>query len=122
MPGGRLDFGQEVTCRVTYLREDGRINVSMRLQKENALVADAQDIYDFLVKRNGSMPYCDSTPLEIIKQKFGISKAAFKRALGHLMKEGKVRRERLDLSDGRTARKVILIFEAQKNLLAEFFS
>ena len=41
----------------------------------------------------GSMPYCDSTPLEIIKQKFGISKAAFKRALGHLMKEGKVRQE-----------------------------
>ena len=93
VPGGRLDFGQEITCRVTYLREDGRINVSMRLQKENALVADAQDIYDFLVKRNGSMPYCDSTPLEIIKQKFGISKAAFKRALGHLMKEGKVRQE-----------------------------
>lgn len=78
---------------MTYLREDGRINASMRLQKENALIADAQDIYDFLVKRNGSMPYCDSTPLEIIKQKFGISKAAFKRALGHLMKEGKVRQE-----------------------------
>lgn len=93
VPGGRLDFGQQVTCRVTYLREDGRINVSMRLQKENALIADAQDIYDFLVKRNGSMPYCDTTPLEIIKQKFGISKAAFKRALGHLMKEGKIRQE-----------------------------
>lgn len=93
VPGGRLDFGQQVTCRVTYIREDGRINVSMRLQKENALIADAQDIYDFLVKRNGSMPYCDTTPLEIIKQKFGISKAAFKRALGHLMKEGKIRQE-----------------------------
>lgn len=93
VPSGRLDFGQEVTCRVTYLREDGRINVSMRLQKENALVADAQEIYEFLLKRNGSMPYSDSTPLEIIKQKFGISKAAFKRALGHLMKEGKVRQE-----------------------------
>lgn len=93
VPGGRLDFGQQVNCRVTYLREDGRINVSMRLQKENALIADAQDIYDFLVKRGGSMPYCDSTPLEIIKQKFGISKAAFKRALGHLMKEGKIRQE-----------------------------
>lgn len=93
VPGGRLDFGQEITCRVTYIREDGRINVSMRLQKENALIADAEDIYSFLVKRNGSMPYCDSTPLEIIKQKFGISKAAFKRALGHLMKEGKIRQE-----------------------------
>ena len=91
--GGRLDFGQEVTCRVTYLREDGRINCSMRLQKENALVADAEEIYSFLEKRGGKMPYCDSTPLEIIKQKFGISKAAFKRALGHLMKQGKIRQE-----------------------------
>ena len=93
VPGGRLDFGQEVTCRVTYLREDGRINCSMRLQKENALVADAEEIYTFLEKRGGKMPYCDSTPLEIIKQKFGISKAAFKRALGHLMKQGKIRQE-----------------------------
>lgn len=93
VPGGHLDFGQEVTCRVTYLRPDGRINVSMRLQKENAMLADAQDIYAFLVKRKGRMPYCDTTPLAIIKQKFGISKAAFKRALGHLMKEGKIRQE-----------------------------
>lgn len=93
VPGGRLDFGQEITCRVTYIREDGRLNCSMRLQKENALVADAEEIYDFLVKRGGRMPYCDGTPLEIIKQKFGISKAAFKRALGHLMKQGKIRQE-----------------------------
>ncbi len=93
VPGGRLDFGQQITGRVIYLREDGRLNISLRLQKENALIADAEDIYDYLLKRNGSMPYCDSTPLEIIKQKFGISKAAFKRALGHLMKEGKVRQE-----------------------------
>lgn len=93
VPGGRLDFGQEITCRVTFIREDGRLNCSMRLQKENALVADAEEIYNFLVKRGGKMPYCDSTPLEIIKQKFGISKAAFKRALGHLMKQGRIRQD-----------------------------
>ena len=93
VPGGRLDFGQEITCRSTFIREDGRLNCSMRLQKENALVADAEEIYNFLVKRGGKMPYCDSTPLEIIKQKFGISKAAFKRALGHLMKQGKIRQD-----------------------------
>ena len=93
VPGGRLDFGQEITCRVTFIREDGRLNCSMRLQKENALVADAEEIYNFLVKRGGKMPYCDSTPLEINKQKFGISKAAFKRALGHLMKQGKIRQD-----------------------------
>ena len=93
VPGGRLDFGQEITCRVTFIREDGRLNCSMRLQKENALVADAEEIYNFLVKRGGKMPYCDSTPLENNKQKFGISKAAFKRALGHLMKQGKIRQD-----------------------------
>lgn len=93
VPGGRLDFGQEVTGRITYIRQDGRLNISLRLQKENALIADAEEIYNYLVKRNGRMPYCDSTPLEIIKQKFGISKAAFKRALGHLMKEGRIYQE-----------------------------
>ena len=62
VPGGRLDFGQEVTCRVTYLREDGRINCSMRLQKENALVADAEEIYSFLEKRGGKCPTATALP------------------------------------------------------------
>jgi hypothetical protein len=33
------------------------------------------------------MPYSDQTDADIIKQKFGISKGAFKRALGKLMRE-----------------------------------
>ncbi|MNC70917.1 hypothetical protein D3C75_1217770 [compost metagenome] len=36
------------------------------------------------------MPYSDNTPPDLIKQRFGISKAAFKRALGKLLKEGKI--------------------------------
>ena len=93
VPQGRLDFGQQLSARVTYLREDGRLNVSLRPLKEEALVTDANSIYAFLCSRKGRMPYCDSTPQTIIRQKFGISKAAFKRALGHLMKEGKIRQE-----------------------------
>lgn len=93
VPQGRLDFGQEVNARVTYIREDGRINVSMRLQKEKALEIDATKILNFLMNRDGKMPYSDETQPEIIKMKFGLSKAAFKRALGHLMKEKKVKQE-----------------------------
>ena len=89
----RLDFGQEIEGRVTYLREDGKINISLRAQKEEALVTDAEAIYSYLQHRNGKMPYCDATPADILKQKFGLSKAAFKRAMGHLMKEGKIRQE-----------------------------
>ena len=63
-----------------------------RGSKGIALVDDSENIFNMLQER-GRMPYCDSTPAPIIKQKFGISKAAFKRALGRLMKEGKVYQE-----------------------------
>jgi predicted RNA-binding protein (virulence factor B family) len=52
---------------------------------------DSAALLDFLASRpGGGMPYSDATPPDIIKQRFGISKSAFKRALGKLMKEGLV--------------------------------
>lgn len=84
-----LRVGQTLSVRVTFIRDDGRINVSMRPAKEKAIDADARMILEILENRNGKMPYCDDTSAEIIKERFGISKSAFKRALGHLMKEGK---------------------------------
>jgi len=92
-PKRYLAYGEQVTARITFIREDGHVDVSLRKQKENAMVDDAQTLLDTLQSRNGRMPYCDDTPTEIIKAKFGISKAAFKRALGRLMKEGKVYQE-----------------------------
>ena len=82
--------GQTLTTRITFIRDDGRINVSMRPIKEKAINFDAQMLYDTLIARGGKMPYCDETASEVIRERFGISKSAFKRALGHLMKEGKV--------------------------------
>ena len=93
VPGGRLDFGQKVTGRIAFVREDGRINMSLRPQKEEARVLDADLILSLLQKRKGSMPYGDDTPAEVIKDIFGISKSAFKRAMGKLMKEGKIKQE-----------------------------
>ncbi|MEE3381738.1 MAG: S1-like domain-containing RNA-binding protein [Succiniclasticum sp.] len=92
-PKRYLSYGEEVTARITYIRTDGHVDVSLRKQKENAMLDDAEKILAELTSRNGRMPYCDDTPVEIIKSKFGISKAAFKRALGHLMKQGKVVQE-----------------------------
>ena len=44
----------------------------------------------FLKQRKGKMPYGDKTAPAVIKAKFSLSKAAFKRALGHLMKENQI--------------------------------
>ena len=84
----RLKVGEEVDLRVTFIREDGKLNASMRLVKHEAMGVDAENILELLKSRGGSMPYNDDTAPEVIKQRFNISKAAFKRALGRLLKEG----------------------------------
>lgn len=84
----RPRVGQEIDARVTFIREDGRINVSLRPVKEKAIDVDAERILELLRMRNGKMPYSDTSSPEVIKDKFNISKAAFKRAMGHLIKDG----------------------------------
>ncbi len=86
----RPRVGEVVTARVTYVRPDGRLNASLREVKEKALLTDAQRIMELLTSRNGKMPYSDESSPEVIRDKFQISKAAFKRALGHLLREGRV--------------------------------
>ncbi len=88
--GERPRVGEEVSVRVTYVRPDGRLNASLREAKEKAMVADSRKILDLLEHRKGRMPYSDDTSPDVIRDKFRISKAAFKRAMGHLLKEGKI--------------------------------
>ncbi|GGG09385.1 hypothetical protein GCM10010912_62370 [Paenibacillus albidus] len=86
-----LRLGEQFEARVTHIREDGRVNLSMSHRKEVGRDVDSAALLDFLNERpGGGMPYSDATPPEIIKQRFGISKSAFKRALGKLLKEGLV--------------------------------
>ncbi|MBP3038816.1 hypothetical protein J9303_04765 [Bacillaceae bacterium Marseille-Q3522] len=83
-------LGEKVTGRIIDVKEDGTINVSLLPRKEEALDIDAANILAYLQSRNGSMPYSDKSLPEDIQGRFQLSKAAFKRALGKLMKEGKV--------------------------------
>ncbi|WP_341281998.1 S1-like domain-containing RNA-binding protein [Paenibacillus sp. FSL H8-0537] len=83
-----LRLGERVSARITFIREDGRVNLSMGQQKEVGRLEDADRLLAFLKERpGGGMPYSDETEAGIIKQKFGISKSAFKRAIGKLMRE-----------------------------------
>lgn len=88
-----LRLGETVMCRVSFVREDGRLNGSLRARKEVSYQEDADRILAFLKDRGGAMPYTDGTDAEVIKDKFGISKSAFKRAMGRLLKLGLVEQE-----------------------------
>ena len=89
-PQARPRVGEVVMARVTYIRDDGRLNASLKESKEKALITDAEKIMELLQSRNGKMPYSDESSPEVIRDKFGISKAAFKRALGHLLRENRI--------------------------------
>ncbi|MGG1552645.1 CvfB family protein [Paenibacillus ferrarius] len=89
-----LRAGEEVDVRVAYVREDGRVNLSMRQPKETGRDDDAEVILAFLRERPGhAMPFSDKTSADLIQSRFGLSKSAFKRALGKLMKDGLVYQE-----------------------------
>lgn len=86
-----LRIGEKFRARVSAVREDGRVTLSMRMPKETGRLEDAERLLAFLRERpGGGMPYSDETPADILQKRFGLSKSAFKRALGKLMKDGLV--------------------------------
>jgi len=85
-----LRCGEDVKLRVTFVREDGRLNVSLRPAKETAMDDDVETILMVLGAHEGAMPYGDKTAPAEIEGRFRMSKAAFKRALGRLMKAGQI--------------------------------
>lgn len=82
--------GDQIQGRVTSLREDGKLNLSLREKVFVQMDVDAETIYNQLIKENGFLPFHDKSTPQEIKQKFGLSKNAFKRALGRLFKNGKI--------------------------------
>ncbi|MDN3015112.1 S1-like domain-containing RNA-binding protein [Paenibacillus sp. BSR1-1] len=86
-------LGEKVEGRIIDIKEDGTINVSLLARKEESQDLDAERIYEYLMSRNGAMPYNDKSMPEDIQERFQLSKGAFKRALGKLMKDGRVYQE-----------------------------
>ena len=86
-------LGEKVEGRIIDVKEDGTINVSLLPRKQEAMDHDAERILSILDARNGAMPYGDKSMPEEIQERLQMSKASFKRALGRLMKEGKVYQE-----------------------------
>lgn len=85
-----VQMGDALTGRVTFVRDDGRLNISLRETKEKEMTRDMEMIRQALLQNRGILPYTDTSDAKQIKEAFGISKAAFKRAIGHLYKEGKI--------------------------------
>lgn len=86
-------LGQMIEGRIIDVKEDGTVNVSLLARKQESQDLEAERIFEYLMSRNGAMPFNDKSMPEDIQERFQLSKGAFKRALGKLMKEGRVYQE-----------------------------
>lgn len=87
---GDLKVGQEIEARVSRVHEDGKLDLSVRKKAFLQMDDDAQRILEKMEELGGALPFTDKAAPEQIKEELGLSKNAFKRAVGRLLKEQKI--------------------------------
>ncbi|MCI5730057.1 MAG: S1-like domain-containing RNA-binding protein [Eubacterium sp.] len=85
-----LHVAEMVEARVKEATPEGKLTLSLQEKVKVQMGKDAERIFQRLEKEGGFLPFHDKTSPEIIKREFQISKAAFKRAIGRLLKEKKI--------------------------------
>ena len=94
-----LKVGDVIEAKVVDIKEDGKIDLTLREKAHIQMDADAQKLLEILDSYAGVLPFSEKASPEVIKRETGLSKNAFKRAVGRLYKERKI-----DLSDGKIRR------------------
>ena len=84
----KFNVGDVINARVTGVREDGKINLSPNKKIYLQIEEDAKKVLEVIEEYDGVLPYGEKVSPEIISRDFGLSKNAFKRAVGHLLKSG----------------------------------
>jgi hypothetical protein len=85
-----LKVGDSIEARVTSVKEDGKLDLSVREKSYVQMDDDAEFIFQKLQAKEGFLPFHDKTDADVIKSEFNLSKNAFKRAIGRLLKEGRI--------------------------------
>ncbi|MCM1040576.1 MAG: S1-like domain-containing RNA-binding protein [Roseburia sp.] len=87
---GDIKIGDVVTARVTGVKEDGRLDLSIREKAYLQIGQDAEKILQVIESYDGVLPFTDKASPETIRREMQMSKNEFKRAIGHLLKENKI--------------------------------
>ncbi len=87
---GEVELGKEVNARVVRVQPDGRLVLSIREKAYLQIEKDADKLMELLDSYEGALPFTDKASPEVITHETGMSKNEFKRAVGHLLKAGKI--------------------------------
>ena len=87
---GRHRVGDRIEARVTAVKPDGKLDLSLREKAFIQMDLDAANLLEDLAGRGGAYPFTDRADAGLIRQETGLSRNAFKRAVGRLLKEGRI--------------------------------
>lgn len=87
---GPITVGDQIKARVTQVKEDGKLDLSLRQKAYMMIETDAEKILNLLEEYHGVLPFNDKADPEKIREVCNMSKNEFKRAVGNLLKNGKI--------------------------------
>lgn len=87
---GEYEIGDVIEARVTGVKPDGKLDLSIRRKAHLQMDEDAEYVMQVIDEFDGVLPFNDKVSPEIIQREFKMSKNAFKRAVGKLYKEGRI--------------------------------
>lgn len=85
-----LGTGLRLDGFVRVVREDGKIDLSLDRAGHQRIEPNMNVVIDALTKAGGRMPFHDDSSPEEIRLAFGLSKKAFKQAIGSLFKDRRI--------------------------------
>ncbi len=85
-------WGEKVEARVIRVREDGKLDLSPRNLAHEQMNIDAEHLINAMIANEGKLPLNEKASPEEIQKVFQMSKAAFKRAIGSLLKKGRIKK------------------------------
>lgn len=87
---GNIHIGDAVSARVIQVKEDGKLDLSVRDKAYLQISVDAEKVMELIESFGGGLPFNDKATPEVIKRETGMSKNEFKRAVGNLLKNNRI--------------------------------
>ena len=87
---GKVNIGDDIQARVTGVKEDGKLDLSIREKAYLQISKDAERVLQVIESFDGVLPFTDKAIPEVINREMQMSKNEFKRAVGHLLKAGHI--------------------------------
>ena len=86
----KISIGEQLRLRVTKVADDGKLSLSPHEKAYLQIDRDAKLVMETIESYDGRLPFNDKARPATIERELGLSKAAFKRAVGRLLKDGMI--------------------------------